>query len=543
MVFNSTTPGKGVDLSYASKISIKLHYRGPPGTLRFSLKDFDPAFSRVGSDASVKPNTTQFDVVQGYNQIALTPDRFQVEPWWVASQQLTPKQAARSFRNVVAVELISGSGAVPRTFSVKLEEITFEGVRLARDQFYMIIIGAWTLLSALFLVYRFFHVRQRYEQRQREQLRDAEVLAQARAAAEAASAAKSRFLANMSHELRTPLNAIIGYAQLLGRDALTPRQRSAVDTIHDSGTHLLGLITDILDISKVEAGKLELLASPVQLRACIAGVTEMIRLRAQEKGLAFAVDVAADVPDRVTVDAKRLRQVLINLLDNALKFTATGEIGLAVSVAGWGGGSVRLRFDVTDTGAGIAPEQLNRIFEPFEQVGNAAQRSGGTGLGLSIARQIVDMMAGTMTVESLTGSGSRFRVELPLTLLAQQVPVLTRSIGSGDGYAVLVVDDNHADRNLLRDMLGRQGFKVHEAGDGLEAIDMVERSEPDLIIIDLRMPVMGGLETLRRLRTRPGSHELPIIAITAAPSSELAAATRSAGADRLLAKPIAFAAL
>ncbi|UUL83770.1 ATP-binding protein [Sphingomonas qomolangmaensis] len=538
LVFNATTPGKGVDLSYASKILVKLHYRGPPTRLRIGIKDFDPAFSRVGTDASVKPNTTEFEVVQGYNQIELLPERFEVEPWWAASQRLSSKQASRSFQNVVAVELISGTGTKPGEFSVKLEEITFEGVHLAPEHFYMIIIGAWTLLSAIFLVYRFFHVRRQYEARERQQDKHGQLLAQAHAAAEAASAAKSQFLANMSHELRTPLNAIIGYAQLLERDALTQRQRSAVGTIHESGTHLLALITDILDISKVEAGKLELLASAVHLRACVAGVTEMIRLRAQEKGLVFKVDIAVDVPDRVLADAKRLRQVLINLLGNAVKFTARGEIGLEVSTVGWGGGSVRLRFDVVDTGAGIAPEQLQRIFEPFEQVGSATERSGGTGLGLSIARRIVDMMAGEIRVESVIGCGSRFSVELPVTLLAPSIPALTHPITSGGGHDILVVDDSETDRSILREALEGQGFKVREARDGLEALDMVERAQPDLIIVDMKMPVMGGLETLRQLRHRPSLRQLPVVAITASRSSRLEAEAHSAGADRLLVKPI-----
>ncbi|MEG3147942.1 response regulator [Sphingomonas sp. RT2P30] len=539
VVFNAATPRQGVDLSYVETIKVRLNYRGPPGKLRLALKNFDPAFSRVGADETLKPNTATFDIVEGDNLIELTPARFEIEAWWAANQKLTPEQAKPDFHNVIAIEFISGSGSPSGKFAVKVEEIEFEGVHLSPEQFYLIIIGAWLVLSALFLVFRFFDVKRSFEARQRELAEDGRALAEARAVAETASAAKSQFLANMSHELRTPLNAIIGYAQLLERDSLSERQRSAVGTIRHSGAHLLALITDILDISRVEAGKLELLPAPFDLRACIAGVTAMTRLRAEEKGLEFTAETAADVPDRVLADGKRLGQVLLNLLGNAVKFTTKGEVRLEVSTISWGDGDVRLRFDVLDTGDGIAPGQLERIFRPFEQAGSAIDRSCGTGLGLSISRQIVEMIGGEIGVESAPGRGSRFRVELPFALQSHHGVICAPALrGPGEAREILVVDDLETNRSLLQQALEAQGFRVREAKDGLEALEMIERARPDLIVMDVKMPVMDGLEALRRLRLRPGLRQLPVIAVSANPSAELEAAARRAGADRLLPKPI-----
>ncbi|MBW8883101.1 MAG: hypothetical protein JF615_17280, partial [Asticcacaulis sp.] len=274
--------------------------------------------------------------------------------------------------------------------------LDFQGAYLSTAQWYLIILGAWLVATGGFLVYRFLGLRKGYEERQRRQAEEARVLAEARAAAEQASSAKSQFLANMSHELRTPLNAIIGYAALLKDSELSEKQISAIRTIQQSGEHLLTMITDILDIAKVEAGKLELLPGAFDIRACVMAVAQMIALRAQEKGLAFAVVIDDAVPYSVFADQKRVRQVLINLLVNAVKFTSAGEVRL--------------------TGVGIAHDHIDRIFRPFEQAGNSIDRSGGTGLGLAITHQIVTMMDGAIGVESRLGEGSCFRVEITFAL-------------------------------------------------------------------------------------------------------------------------------
>jgi len=262
-------------------------------------------------------------------------------------------------------------------------------------------------------------MRRDHEARQRVLIEESRLLQQARDAAENASSAKSRFLAHMSHELRTPLNAILGYAQLLRTCELSDRQNVAARTIQQSGEHLLSLIGDVLDLSRIEAGRLQLAPRPIELRAIVRGVADMIAVRAQEKGIAFRWDIAPDVPHYVVADDKCLRQVLLNLLGNAVKFTSAGEVALTVSLAKCGDNSCRLRFEVRDTGPGIAADQLERIFEPFEQANDRAHHAGGTGLGLTISRRIVGAMQGELTVESALGAGSLFAFDI-LTPLGSQ---------------------------------------------------------------------------------------------------------------------------
>ncbi|HWU13713.1 MAG TPA: ATP-binding protein, partial [Caulobacter sp.] len=261
---------------------------------------------------------------------------------------------------------------------------------------------------------------------QAQQLADlAERYLEQKASAESANRAKSEFLANMSHELRTPLNAIIGYAYWLERTALDAKQRAAVKTVQASGEHLLAVISDILDVAKIEAGKFELLAAPFDLHDCVTGVGEMFRLPARDKGLDFAASLDPDVPQRIEADEKRVRQILINLVGNAIKFTASGRVGLRVGLVGPAGKTTRLRFVIEDTGVGIAPDQLDSIFRPFEQVGDAAGRHEGTGLGLSITQQIVALMQGEIRVESALGQGSRFTMEITVPVPAAEVEAAT----------------------------------------------------------------------------------------------------------------------
>jgi len=240
----------------------------------------------------------------------------------------------------------------------------------------------------------------------------------------------------MSHELRTPLNAILGYAQILDGGALNERQAVAARTIQQSGEHLLSLITDILDHSKIEAGKLELTPGPIELRAMVRGVADMIALRAHEKDVAFHWTVEPDVPRGIVGDEKCLRQVLINLLGNAVKFTTCGDVRLQVALLSARGGDVRLRFDVRDTGSGIATDQLETIFEPFEQAGERARRAGGTGLGLSISRRIVALMNGRIHVASTLGVGSRFWFDVTFPLADNAaLPAATAGEESGSASA------------------------------------------------------------------------------------------------------------
>jgi len=368
-------------------------------------------------------------------------------------------------------------------------------------------------------------------------------LAAARDAAEAASGAKSAFLANMSHELRTPLNAILGYAQLFARNpSLSERELSAALTIQQSGEHLLMLITDILDLAKIEAGKLELQAGPIDLGAFLAGVGRIISIRAEEKAIAFVLEAPTDRRVFIQADEKRLRQILLNLLGNAVKFTDRGEVVLSAQINADATGMAQIRFDVRDTGVGIAENQLAAIFRPFEQAGKIERQAGGTGLGLSISRQLVGLMQSEIHVESTLGQGSRFWFEIAVPL-TEMAPTAALPTGVVTGYAgprrhVLIVDDVAANRVMLSDVLTGLGFEIAEATNGLEALQRAEAAPPDLILMDIRMPVMDGLEAMAGLRAREATRAIPIVAVSAGATDADQAASTAAGADGFLIKPI-----
>ncbi|UUL84221.1 ATP-binding protein [Sphingomonas qomolangmaensis] len=367
----------------------------------------------------------------------------------------------------------------------------------------------------------------------------------AKTAAESASAAKSAFLANMSHELRTPLNAVLGYAQLLRRDSsLNERQGSAVRTIHQSGMHLLTLITDILDLSKIEAGKFDLDPVAFNLPTALRDVGDIIRVRSEEKALAFVSEIPSALPAYVLADQKRLRQVLLNLIGNAVKFTDSGQVGLHVIVEEQTETEARIRFEVRDSGVGIAPQQLDAIFHPFEQVGEIERRGGGTGLGLSISRKLVELMGGTIQVQSALGVGSCFSFALTMPLArgqaAETAPRIAVKGFRGPPRSVLVVDDIPENRAMLSDGLRGLGFEVREAANGQEALDRVSAAVPDLVLMDVRMPVMDGLEATRRLRVIAGLAALPVIAVSAGVSVEERTRSLDAGANAFLTKPVDF---
>ncbi|MBW8883137.1 MAG: hypothetical protein JF615_17500 [Asticcacaulis sp.] len=285
-----------------------------------------------------------------------------------------------------------------------MNRVAVGGRAITPEHWYLLLLGCWTGFTALYLVHRVRRMRQEHAQHQRLLIAESLLLQQARDTAESASHAKSRFLAHMSHELRTPLNAILGYAQILRVAELSNRQNVAARTIQQSGEHLLALISDILDLSRIEAGKLDLVPRPVELRAIVRGAADMIAVRAQEKGLDFDWRIASDVPHNV---------------GNAVKFTEKGAVNLGVMRVSEAGDRVVLRFDVRDTGPGIAPEKQDLIFQPFEQADDVARRAGGTGLGLCISRRIVELMDGHLLVESTPGAGSLFWFEITVAMADQ----------------------------------------------------------------------------------------------------------------------------
>jgi len=407
---------RGRDFSRFQTLTLRLHWRGEADRLKLLVKTAPPAALRGRPGVQDAPLAMEFAVAPGVNTVTLPLDRLEPEQWWVASHGLARGDVSPDLSDVRSVAIAAGN-APPGPLAVSLDAMTFEGVQLSDEQWYLIILGVWLVMIGAFLTHRVFGMRREFEARQRQQADEARALSDARIAAETANAAKSQFLSHMSHELRTPLNAVIGYSYWLSRGALDPRQRTAVDAIRSSGEHLLAVITDILDLAKIEAGKLDLQPTAFDLAACLAELDQMFRLRAEEKDLAFAVALAPEVPTTIVADPKRLRQVLINLLGNAIKFTDAGHVTLGVERLDDGAGqTARLRFTVEDTGIGIAPDQLDVVFRPFEQVGDASRHVGGTGLGLSITRQIVDTMGGTITVDSTPGLGSRFVVETDVEL-------------------------------------------------------------------------------------------------------------------------------
>jgi PAS domain S-box-containing protein len=376
-----------------------------------------------------------------------------------------------------------------------------------------------------------------------ERKRAEQALEAARQGAEAASQAKSEFLARMSHELRTPLNAILGYAQLLVRDAgIGAAQRTQIETIRRSGEHLLTLINDVLDLARIEAGKLEVAAVDTDLGALVRDVSAMFRQRAEHAGLRFHSELTAPYPQLVRADDRRLRQILINLLGNAVKFTPAGEVRLAVRSAPLAADRWSVVFEVADTGVGISAEHSQRIFEPFYQV--AARNSEGIGLGLAITRRLVEAMEGELAVESEPGVGTTFTltIETQAQGRASEPARMERPVRGYGGLRrrVLVVDDNADNRAVLAGWLVPLGFDVHEAADGEAAVRAAAELLPDIVLIDLVMPGVDGLAATARIRALETAHRPRIVAVTANAFEEARRRSLAEGCDAFLTKPIDF---
>lgn len=363
-----------------------------------------------------------------------------------------------------------------------------------------------------------------------------EQLVRAREAAIEASNTKSRFLANMSHEIRTPMNGVIGMTEILLGTELDAAQRDAVETIRSSGEALLSVINDVLDFSRIEAGKLEISPSPFELTRVVRDVTRLLEPKGETKGVTLETHLDPAIPPWVIGDDGRVRQILINLIGNAIKFTEEGEVSLQITRVGSG---EMVRFAVRDTGIGMTEDALSKLFQPFVQAdGEITRRFGGSGLGLTISRQLAELMGGRITATSAPGVGSTFVLQIPLPASGQQEEMTTEDLLALDftGVQILLVEDNQVNQKVATRLLEKLGVAVTIAANGKEGIERVASQPFDLILMDCQMPVMDGFEATRRLRAM--GVQTPIVALTANAMKGDAENCKAAGMDEFLSKPV-----
>lgn len=363
-----------------------------------------------------------------------------------------------------------------------------------------------------------------------------------------ASEMKSRFVANISHEIRTPMNGVLGMLHLLSATPLEKEQRECVGLAQSSGEALLAILNDILDFSRIEANRLELMASAFSLRQQLRGVCGLLLPAAKAKGLPLELSIEDGVPDSLRGDSGRLRQVLLNLVNNAVKFTDAGVVAVSVRVLASLGNQIQLRFSVKDSGIGIGAEQIHQLFQPFSQVDDSStRRFGGTGLGLAISQQLAQLMGGRITVTSELGRGSEFQFDLPFEVLAGESGTSLPAALGGQSYAsktVMVVEDHPLNRTLAKRLLERYGCRVAVAEDGARALALLPEVKPDLVFMDVQMPGLSGLEVTHEIRNSSASwRSVPIVAMTASSMSGDRERCLEAGMDGYLSKPLDLMAL
>ena len=462
-----------------------------------------------------------------------------VEIWAIPGEVLESKSDER------ALQWILGSLVDPDEFIARVrhlyenrtetsrDEIAFKDGRII-DRYSAPMLGADGKYYGRVWYFRDISERKRVEAELKE----------AKKAADVSNQSKSIFLANMSHEIRTPMNAILGFAQLMQRDPdLSEQSRERLDIINSSGEHLLALINDILEMSKIEAGRGTFVQSTFDLHSLLNSLEMMFRERTDAKKLRFLSETVGDVPRWVITDEGKLRQVLINLLGNAVKFTEEGGIALRFRAAAEKENTIQLQFEVEDTGPGMTEDEVGRLFQAFEQTGSGI-KSGGTGLGLALSRGFIQIMGGSISVASMIGKGTRLRFEIPVREgKEEQAPpkevkrrVLRLRTGQSE-IRVLVADDRETNRRLLSQLLEAVGFPTREVVNGEEAVRMVHEWKPQVVLMDMTMPVMDGYEATRKIKASPNIKNTVIIAVTASAFEDDKQRVYAAGADGYLAKP------
>jgi signal transduction histidine kinase/DNA-binding NarL/FixJ family response regulator len=523
------------------------------------LPDFKAGIAQIDS---ATPYFTTYLTSRNTTLYAGVVERMKTQPWIVAfvrPQALFLQPVNQHTMNLVLLGVVTAGGViilamrVSNTLSIPITRLTAAAQQLSKGEWSnqdlllstrenagadeMATLANTFVQMANQLQESFSNLEKRVADRTIE-------LQAAKQLADNANQAKSEFLANMSHELRTPLNGILGYAQILQRDpSLNDKGRKGANIIHQCGNHLLMLINDVLDLSKIEARKMELHPSPFHLPSFLDGIAEICSIRADQKGISF-IYAPGQLPTGVQADEKRLRQVLINLLGNAIKFTDAGSVTFLVEFEpSEKPDFVKARFSVKDTGVGMAAEQLEKIFLPFEQVGSSKKQAEGTGLGLSISQKIVELMGSQLQVQSQLGVGSTFwfDVELP-EVQKWAVAAHNNFRGVVTGYQgekrkILVVDDRWENREVIVNLLEPIGFEVLEASDGKEGLARLAE-QPDLVITDLAMPVMDGFEMLQQLRQNPTFQNLPVIVSSASVFDIDQEKSIAAGCTAFLSKPL-----
>jgi len=433
-------------------------------------------------------------------------------------------------------------------YSIKVEDGTEEGSFIKRYSFKGELESLRLSLVKMVSLLQARHAeldRHRFHLEELVATRTVELTA-AKAAAEQANRAKSMFLANMSHEFRTPLNAILGFSQIIARDNQLPlKLRDPMNIIMKSGEHLLSLINDVLDLARIESGKTRLEPVEFDLGSLIADLIDMLRIRAREKGLELRLDQSSSFPRFVRTDPAKLRQILINLIGNAIKFTKHGYITINLALASRIKGTLQheLLFSITDTGIGISKEDQKRLFNPFEQLGSSTKYEG-TGLGLSIVNEFVKLMGGQISIESDTGKGSTFKFSIvcdPVNQISTvSIPVKVdypHKVKNAENYRILIVEDHTDNRAVLLSLLEPFGFQLREASNGHEGLEITRSWMPHLIFMDRRMPDMDGLSATKAIRNLAPSISPSIVAITAHAYSEEQKEMLDAGCNAFIAKP------